>query len=144
MATVGPLLDFIKSSNKSLRSFWRYILNRKDIKTPEYDSDALIPNESNIYSNGKLAHSFVDLNDSERHNDADAHETERWGNTSHPPRQYSTHVLSRVLRLVGPLAFGFTERFLIFAGYAQILIGIATYTGKGSAFMCHECPLIFL
>jgi len=56
------------------------------------------------------------------------------------------------LRLVGPIAFGITERFLIFAGYAQLLIGFVTYTGgcrgryvngclahliKGSIFWCY-------
>ena len=141
ISTVRRLLEFIKSPNKSLKSFWGCILNQKveDIKTPEYD--ALIPNESDIYSNVKLVHSSVELNDVERHNDMDAHETRQWANISHQPRQhYSTHVLSRTLRLVGQSAFAVSERFLVLAGFAQLLIGVVTYTGKGSAFMSHEFP----
>jgi len=58
------------------------------------------------------------------------HETEQWANISSPQprRHYSTH-LPRALRLVGQIAFAVTERFLIFAGFAQLLIGIVTYTG---------------
>ena len=144
IATVRRLLDFIKGPNKSLKSFWRCILNQKveDIKTSEYD--ALIPNESNIYSNPKLLHSSVELNnDVERHSDTDAHETEQWANISHQPR-HSKHALSRALRIVGQNAFVVTERFLIFAGFGQLLIGIVTYTGKSSAFTSHEAPFTFL
>jgi hypothetical protein len=135
IATVGRLLDFIKSPNKSLKNFWRCVLNQnnEDIKTSEYD--ALIPSESDIYSNAKLGHSSVELNDVELHNDVDAHETDQWANIGHQPRHYS-----RTLRLVGQSAFAVTERFLIFAGFAQLLIGIVTYTGKGSAF---TAPVIF-
>ena len=136
ISTVRRLLDFVKGPNKSLKSLWRCILNQKveDInKTSEYD--ALIPNESNIYSNAKLAHSSVELNDVERRNDMDAHETEQWANISHQShRRYSTHVLSRTLRLVGQSAFAVTERFLIFAGFAQLLLGIVTYSGKKFCF----------
>jgi hypothetical protein len=135
IAAVRRLLDFIKGPNKSLKGFWRSILNQKveDIKTAEYD--ALLPNESGIYSTAKLAHSSAELNDVERHNDMDAHETEQWANISHQPRRhYSMHVPSRTLRLVGEIAFAVTERFLIFAGFAQLLMGIVTYTGKGSCF----------
>ena len=140
IATVRRILDFIKSPNKSFKSFRRCILNQKveDIKTTEYDT-LLIPNESDIYSNVKLAHSSVELNDAERHNDMDAHGTDQWANISHQPRRhYSTHVLSRALRLVGQNTFAVTERFLIIAGFAQLLIGIVTYTGKGSASASHE------
>ena len=143
IATIRRLLDFIKSPNKSLESFWKCILNQKveDINTSEYD--ALIPNESDIYNNVKLAHSSLQLNDAERRNDMDAHETEQWANISHQPhRHYSTHVFSRTLRFVGQIAFAVAERFLIFAGFAQLLIGIAVYTGKGYTFMSHEtCSL---
>ena len=145
IATVRRLLNFIKSPNKSLKGFWRCILNQKveDIQTSEYD--ALIPNESDIYSNVKLAHSSVELNDAERHNDMTAHVTDQWANISYQPRRhYSAHVLSRALRLVGQSAFAVTERFLIFAGFAQLLIGIVTYTGKGSAFTSHETFFTFL
>jgi hypothetical protein len=144
ISTLRRLLDFIKGPNKSLKSFWRCILNQKveDIKTSEYD--ALIPNESDIYSTVKLANSSVELNDVERLNDMDAHETEQWANINHQRRHYSTHVISRALRLVGQSAFAVTERFLIFAGFAQLLIGIVTYTGKGSAFTSHESPFTFL
>ena len=142
ITTVGRLLDFIKSPNKSLKSFWRCILNQndEDIRTSEYD--ALIPNESDIYSNAKLGHSSVELNDVEQHNDVDAHETEQWANVNHQSRHlhYPTHILSGALRLVGQSAFAVTERFLIFAGFGQLLIGIVTYTGKGSAF---TAPVIF-
>lgn len=141
LSTVRRLLDFIIKKNKSLKSFWRCILNLKveNINTSEYD--ALIPNESDIYSNVKLAHSSVELNDVERRNDMDAHEADQWANISHQSRRhYSTHVLSRTLRLVGQSAFAVAERFLIFAGFAQLLTGIVTYTGKGSAFTFHETP----
>lgn len=130
IATVGRLLDFIKSPNKSLKSLWRSILNQndEDIRTSEYD--ALIPNESDIYSNAKLGHSSVGLNDVELHNDVDARQTDQWANINHQSRHYSTHVLSGALRLVGQTAFAVTERFLVFAGFGQLLIGIVTYTGK--------------
>ena len=140
IATVGRLVDFIKSPDKSFKSFWRCILNQKveDIKISEYD--ALIPNESGIYSNAKHARSSVDLDD---HNDVDAHETEQWANVSHQPRHYYADVLSRALRLVGQSIFAATERFLILAGFAQLLIGIATYTGKESVFISHETRFTF-
>ena len=145
ISTVRRLLDFIKSPNKSLKSFWRCILNQKveDVKTSEYD--ALIPNGSDIYSSVKLGHSSVELNNNvERRDDMDAHEAEQWANIGHQPRRhYSTHVLSRALRLVGRSTFAVIERFLIFAGFAQFLIGIVTYTGKGSAFTSHETCFIF-
>ena len=113
------------------------------IRTSEYD--ALIPNESNIYSNGKLARSSVDLNDVELHNDVDhAHESEQWADISHQPQHYSTHILLRALYLVGQSAFVVAERLLIFAGFAQLLIGIVTYTGKGSAFTSHETFFTFM
>lgn len=138
IAAVQRLLVFIKGPNKSLKGFWRSILNQKieDIKTSEYD--ALIPNESGIYSTAKLAHSSAELSDVERHNDTYAHETDQWANISQPRRHYSIHISSRTLRLVGEIAFAVTERFLIFAGFAQLLTGIVTYTGKGSAFSSHE------
>ena len=145
--TIRRLLDFIQSPNKSLESFWRCILNQKleaeDINTSEYD--ALIPNESDIYRNVKLAHSSLELNDAERHNDMDAHGTEQWANISHQSRQqYSAHVVSRAFRLVGQSAFAVTERFLVFAGFAQLLIGIVIYSGKGFTFTSHETPFTFL
>ena len=145
ISTARRLLDFVKSPNKSLKSFWGCILNQRveDIKTPEYH--ALIPNESDIYSSVKLAHSSVELNNVERHNDMDAHETEQWANIRHQPLpHYSTHVLSRALRLVGLSAFAVTERFLIFAGFGQLLIGIVTYTGKDFAFTSLETRFILL
>lgn len=105
----------------------------------------MIRNESDIYSTVKLAHSSAELNDVERHNDMDAHETEQWANISHQPRRYySSHVLSKALHLVGQSAFAVTERFLIFAGFALLLSGIVTYTGKGSAFTSHEAPFTLL
>ena len=83
----------------------------------------------------------MELNDVEPQNDVDAHETERWASISHQRQDYSTHVLSKTLRLVGQSAFAVTERFLIFAGFGQLLIGIVTYTGKGSAFTA--CVICF-
>jgi len=157
ISTARRLLNFIKSPNKSLNNLWRCIVNKEveNLKTSEYD--ALIPNEPENYSTAKIARDSVELDDFEQNNDMDTRETGQWTNTVHQHhRHYSinsertmfephspTHsedtlhdnkirqnIVSRMLRLVGHGAFAVVERSIVFAGFAQLLIGIVTYTGK--------------
>lgn len=46
----------------------------------------------------------------------------------------NTHSRRALLRLLAQSAFAFFERFIVFAGFAQLLIGIVTYTGKAFTF----------
>jgi hypothetical protein len=142
------LLAFAKTPNKTFKTFWRYILNKEveDIKISEYH--ALIPNESDNYSTRKVAHDSDELDDVEQYNTMNAHEAGQWANRIHRHRrQHSIRqkiLSSRALSLVGHSAFLVVERFLIFAGFAQLLLGIVTYTGKACISTSPEIPFTFL
>ena len=170
ISTVRRLFGFIKNPNKSFKNFWRCIMNKdvEDIKTSEYD--ALIQNESEQYSMVKVTHDSVEFDDFERNNNDNAYETP---NTTHQHhRHYSvnsdrtmfeSHSPTRsedtlhdvkirqntasgraLLSLVGHSAFAVVERALVLAGFAQLLLGVVTYSGKAFVFTPFEPPFIFL
>lgn len=147
ISTARRLLVFIRAPNKSLKTFWRCILNKEveDIRGSEYD--ALIPNGSEEYISVKAAHDSDELGNG-RNNNADAHEAGQWTNTTRQHRRQRSIrqiILSRrALYLVGHSAFGVIERFLVFAGFAQLLLGIVTYTGKPFVFRRREWPFTVL
>lgn len=118
----------------------------EDIETPEYH--ALLPNESENYRHVKVAHDSNELG-VERNNDMDANGAGQWANTNTIHRHRHQPILqkflsNRALLLVGHSAFLVVERFLIFAGFGQFLIGIVTYSGKTFIFMSLETPITFL
>ena len=136
-------------------------MNKKDehIKTSEYQ--VLIPNEPESYNLAKIARDSAELDDDfERNNDLGSHETGQWANVVHQHhRNYSvnsertvcspTHsedtlhdvkigqntISRKVLLLVGRGAFAVVERSLVLAGFAQLMLGVVTYSGKVFPFM---------
>lgn len=136
-------------------------MNKKDehIKTSEYQ--VLIPNEPESYNLAKIARDSAELDDDfERNNDLGSHETGQWANVVHQHRRnYSvnsertvcspTHsedtlhdvkigqntISRKVLLLVGRGAFAVVERSLVLAGFAQLMLGVVTYSGKVFPFM---------
>lgn len=142
------VLVFVKIPNKTFKTFWRCLLNKEveDIKVSEYH--ALIPNESDNYSNGKVAHDSDELDNVEQYNDVNAHEAGQWANRIHRHRRQPSIrqmiLSSRALSLVGHSAFLVVERFLILAGFAQLLLGIVTYTGTARVSMSLETLFTFL
>lgn len=159
VSTARRLLGFVKQPNKSLKGFWRCLMNKQVeiMKTTEYD--ALIPSEP---ENSKIPRDSVELDDFERNNVVDDHETGQWADAMRQHhRHYSinsegtlfephspTHsedtlhdfkvrqkVVSSLLSLVGQAAFAVVERSIVLAGFGQLLIGIVTYTGKAFHFL---------
>ncbi|KAF8914068.1 cytoplasmic protein [Gymnopilus junonius] len=164
IAALRRFITFLRSSDKSLKSFWRTVVKKEHIQLeagPEYSA--------------KMMRDSVELQDVLLDDDSDRSHTEQWANAVHQHRrQFSmasdgtvigSHSpghsqdtfhdakarrmpLTRLDRLsqIGNLVFTVVERSLVLAGFAQVLTGIVIYTGclspqsvfaEGAIFWCY-------
>lgn len=155
LAAIRRCISFVRSDGpKSFKLFWNWVVLNKDIdrlgRGPEYTG--LVLEEPEELELPKISQDSDD--------DGDPRETAQWANDVHNHRRnYSlasegtvfgsrspTHsditlqekfrrsVTSKsLIHRMGNGAFAVVERFLVIAGFAQVLTGIVIYTGMHSS-----------
>ncbi|KAH9482823.1 putative membrane protein C3B8.06 [Psilocybe cubensis] len=159
IAAIRRFVTFLRSPNKSFNTFWRHVIKKEAINSanssPEYVG--LISEEPDEFTTPKPFRQSVDMHDVEL-NDMDRNHTEQWAKAihrhqktfsmasertvfgSHSPSNSQdtlhdaksrTKSLSHFERLqsVGRIVFAIVERALVVGGFAQLLMGIVTYSG---------------
>ncbi|PPQ77379.1 hypothetical protein CVT25_010960 [Psilocybe cyanescens] len=160
IAAIQRFIAFLKSPDKSLKTFWRHVVRKEEIDfgaSPEYVG--LIADEPEDFTTPKTFRHSVEMHDVEL-NDIDRSHTEQWADAVHRHQKnysmaseatvFGTHSpghsqdtlhdsksrpksLSRFERLqsIGRIAFATVERTLVAGGFAQLLLGIVTYSAGG-------------
>ncbi|KAF9534153.1 hypothetical protein CPB83DRAFT_756061 [Crepidotus variabilis] len=157
VAAIQRFIIYIRSADKSFKSFWRIVVKSESERSgPEYEG---LIEDTEDASNIKLSRDSVELQEVNLGEVSEDSHTQQWANSMRQhQRQYSTmsertvfdvhsptnlsddtledsklhrKLLKRrgLLSRIGQAAFLLTERSLVLAGFAEVLIGIVTYTG---------------
>lgn len=157
--TIRRIIDFCKAPDKSFKSFWRYVV-KKEVRLeagPEYSG--IVTEEPEEY---ELNRESVELQEVDLNSDSEQSQTERWANAVHRHRKHyslasegtllgssprhSQDTFDNVkggrslahsgrLRQLAKGTFAVLERGLVVAGFAQLLLGIVTYSGVANPYL---------
>ncbi|KIM46022.1 hypothetical protein M413DRAFT_300680 [Hebeloma cylindrosporum] len=150
--TIRRIIDFCRGPDKSFKSFWRYVV-KKEVRLeagPEYSGIVTEEPEEYEFNRESVELQEVCLNN------ASEQRTEQWANAVHHHRRhyslasegtllgssprhsqdtFQNAKARRILAHSGRLrqlakgTFAVLERALVMAGFAQLLLGIVTYSG---------------
>lgn len=160
LAAIRRFGKFLRSSDRSLRTFWRLVVRKEEeLGTgPEYVG---LVGEPEGFEPSKGDTDSVELQDIPLTDDSTRSHTQQWANDVHQHRRHYSLASERTIFdthsphhsddtlnnpksrhgrsllqshslvcRIGQGAFAVTERALVLAGLGQLLIGIVTYTGE--------------
>lgn len=155
------IITFLRSNDRSPRAFWRYVVKKEGVLADGPEYSGIVTDEPEEYDPSKLPRESVELQHipltENAGNDSNRNQTEQWANAVHHHNRHfsivsegtlfsplSPHSQETLLDLrhglfgrgnltsrIGQEIFAVVERSLVIAGFAELLIGIVIYTGKG-------------
>ncbi|KAF8974353.1 hypothetical protein BDZ97DRAFT_2052995 [Flammula alnicola] len=130
LATVRRIITFFRSPGKSPRAFWRYVVKKENSVSvgPEYSG--IVTEEPEEFDSSKLPHNneITTIPTMTKRSNGRMLFIAIKGITRRSRRELAPGS-RRSPNAIGKGVFAVVERSLVIAGFAQLLIGIVTYTG---------------
>ncbi|KAF9483959.1 hypothetical protein BDN70DRAFT_873090 [Pholiota conissans] len=152
-AFLRRVITFFRSTDRTPKAFWRYVVKKETLLAAGPEYSGIVTDEPEEFNSSKLPRESVELEHipltESAEGDLNHSQTEQWANTLHQHRRHFSTVSEGtlfsphsqetldiiksgrgpLLHRIGQGAFAVVERSLVLAGFAQLLVGIVTYTG---------------